>query len=390
MTYEEARQEAQKIWDVNNSQGIISTLAILIEEKAQLRTRLICTRVHDSAGLSHYADQCDLTRRERDTAMHPPAFNHSREDSPLAPCKECAADMSAPSLRLAIEDMRSVIDDAKRHGNEIARERDILYKRPTHFELARMKSHAAEAKAENVRLKKENDDLLTIDIRCLQEDNKTLRAERDRLKIEAGQHVAGICLPLRCGECRRDQEIERLKEIIKRRTEALVAETNKVGTAEARIASLGRMIHEAGLETEKRVREEGRLEGYERGKLTASAPVPMRLVCPSCAVLHVDEGEFATRGHHTHACQNCCHVWRPAIVDTVGVRFLPGLKNEPVGPLEARDFKRSIDVRVGPLGAEVTPGPVTITKIHRSSYMSMIGVCKWHLICSSPNCSGRL
>jgi hypothetical protein len=35
-----------------------------------------------------------------------PTFNHSREDSPLAPCKDCAALMDAPALREAIEDMR--------------------------------------------------------------------------------------------------------------------------------------------------------------------------------------------------------------------------------------------------------------------------------------------
>jgi hypothetical protein len=35
-----------------------------------------------------------------------PTFNHSREDSHLAPCKDCAALMDAPALREAIEDMR--------------------------------------------------------------------------------------------------------------------------------------------------------------------------------------------------------------------------------------------------------------------------------------------
>lgn len=58
------------------------------------------------------------------------------------------------------------------------------------------------------------------------------------------------------------------------------------------------------------------------------APVPMRLRCPSCGELHIDEGEFATKPHHTHACQHCGEVWRPAIVHTVGVAFLPGFKND--------------------------------------------------------------
>jgi hypothetical protein len=50
----------------------------------------------------------------------------------------------------------------------------------------------------------------------------------------------------------------------------------------------------------------------------------MRLACESCGQLHIDEGEFATKPHHTHACQMCGLVWRPALVATVGVRFLPG------------------------------------------------------------------
>jgi hypothetical protein len=53
-------------------------------------------------------------------------------------------------------------------------------------------------------------------------------------------------------------------------------------------------------------------------------PIPMRLVCESCGKLHIDEGEFATKPHHTHACQYCGLTWRPAIPATVGVRFLPG------------------------------------------------------------------
>ena len=57
-------------------------------------------------------------------------------------------------------------------------------------------------------------------------------------------------------------------------------------------------------------------------------PVPMRLHCPDCHALHIDEGEFAKKPHHTHACQHCGNVWRPAVEPTFGVRFLPGFKNE--------------------------------------------------------------
>jgi len=58
-----------------------------------------------------------------------------------------------------------------------------------------------------------------------------------------------------------------------------------------------------------------------------SAPVPMLLTCPACNARHIDEGEFATKVHHTHSCQHCGMTWRPAVVATVGVRFLPGFKN---------------------------------------------------------------
>lgn len=67
-------------------------------------------------------------------------------------------------------------------------------------------------------------------------------------------------------------------------------------------------------------------------------PIPMRLPCPGavpdghgglrpCGELHIDEGVFATKPHHTHSCQVCGMTWRPAVVPTVGVRFLPGFKN---------------------------------------------------------------
>jgi predicted RNA-binding Zn-ribbon protein involved in translation (DUF1610 family) len=57
------------------------------------------------------------------------------------------------------------------------------------------------------------------------------------------------------------------------------------------------------------------------------APIPMLLGCPGCGKRHVDRGEYATKPHHTHACQECGMCWRPAIVATVGVRFLPGFKD---------------------------------------------------------------
>jgi len=55
-------------------------------------------------------------------------------------------------------------------------------------------------------------------------------------------------------------------------------------------------------------------------------PVPMYLTCPKCGERHIDEGDFATRPHHTHSCQACGLTWRPAVICTVGVQFLPGFK----------------------------------------------------------------
>lgn len=70
--------------------------------------------------------------------------------------------------------------------------------------------------------------------------------------------------------------------------------------------------------------------------MDALAPIPMLLWCPMCGTRHIDEGEFATKPHHTHACQNprCGLPWRPAIVPTVGVFTLPGFLNKPAAPSE--------------------------------------------------------
>jgi hypothetical protein len=71
------------------------------------------------------------------------------------------------------------------------------------------------------------------------------------------------------------------------------------------------------------------------GLAGAEPPTPMLLWCPGCTERHIDEGEFETKPHHTHACQNCGHVWRPALVPTVGVRFLPGFKNKVSDPVDS-------------------------------------------------------
>lgn len=55
-------------------------------------------------------------------------------------------------------------------------------------------------------------------------------------------------------------------------------------------------------------------------------PIPMLLWCPECGERHVDADDFEP--HKTHACQHCGMLWRPALVPTQGVQFLPGCLDE--------------------------------------------------------------
>jgi hypothetical protein len=80
---------------------------------------------------------------------------------------------------------------------------------------------------------------------------------------------------------------------------------------------------------------------------TQNLPVPIVLHCPECRARHIDEGEFATKAHHTHSCQSCGLTWRPAVVATVGVQFLPGFKNDPAIAIETEGQDRETG-----LGAE--------------------------------------
>lgn len=58
----------------------------------------------------------------------------------------------------------------------------------------------------------------------------------------------------------------------------------------------------------------------QAARLVAPAkPVPMTLTCPKCGMVHVDEGEWATRPHKTHQCQDCFNEWKPFEYATVGV-----------------------------------------------------------------------
>lgn len=59
--------------------------------------------------------------------------------------------------------------------------------------------------------------------------------------------------------------------------------------------------------------------------------LPLIIHCPSCGLQHIDAGEWATRPHRTHACVTtpdgvgCDFKWRPANIETVGVKRLPDM-----------------------------------------------------------------
>jgi hypothetical protein len=69
-----------------------------------------------------------------------------------------------------------------------------------------------------------------------------------------------------------------------------------------------------------------RLHTAEHKVKESDEPIPMILHCPSCHVRHIDT-VYSPKIHHSHACQHCGAVWRPAKVATVGVQFLPGFKD---------------------------------------------------------------
>lgn len=92
-------------------------------------------------------------------------------------------------------------------------------------------------------------------------------------------------------------------------------------------------------------------------------PVPLILHCPACGVRHIDRGAFATKPHHTHACQGCGHVWRPSTVDTFGVAFLPGFHDADTAELVTRtepDFVKAFAVRGDELPRATVPRPPPI------------------------------
>lgn len=97
-------------------------------------------------------------------------------------------------------------------------------------------------------------------------------------------------------------------------------------------------------------------KGCPHRKEQPTAGVAMLLTCPVCHERHIDRGEFATKVHHTHACQSCGTCWRPAIEPTVGVEFLPGFANEGAsykGALSQLDSYRIYSKMAMPCGCMV-------------------------------------
>ena len=60
--------------------------------------------------------------------------------------------------------------------------------------------------------------------------------------------------------------------------------------------------------------------------VAGEGPVELILFCPRCDERHVDRPEHPP--HRTHACQGCGFLWAPSNVETVGVQFLKGCKDD--------------------------------------------------------------
>ncbi len=90
-------------------------------------------------------------------------------------------------------------------------------------------------------------------------------------------------------------------------------------------------IAEIGLWKERLAHQRSVITNYVEKKVVPTDPFAIMMPCPKCGVLHVDVGEFATKPHHTHACQNkkCGLVWRPSGAPTVGIAYIPEFINEP-------------------------------------------------------------
>ncbi len=117
---------------------------------------------------------------------------------------------------------------------------------------------------------------------------------------------------------------------------------------------------------------DARLQARPAPSVSSGDPIPMILHCPECGARHIDDGAFATKPHHTHSCQECGLTWRPAVVPTVGVQFLPGFKNaSPAGPdavtpasaIDNENAALSPNPEIGRIQHELTEARVTIANL---------------------------
>lgn len=91
-----------------------------------------------------------------------------------------------------------------------------------------------------------------------------------------------------------------------------------------------------------------------------AAPIPMIMNCPACGVRHIDEGRFATHPHTTHSCQSCGVNFKPALVPTVGVEFLPGYQNQEGIVAEARKLRGLLSDLVSVVRCREDTGPALL------------------------------
>lgn len=82
------------------------------------------------------------------------------------------------------------------------------------------------------------------------------------------------------------------------------------------------------IESHQRVLKDTTNTLAEKFDCELAQPIPMILWCPMCHRRHVDEGEYATKPHKTHACQHCGFQWAQSVRPTVGVGYLPGCRNQ--------------------------------------------------------------
>lgn len=196
-------------------------------------------------------------------------------------------------------------------GAELA-EHEKWAKRAPHSDDARWLETVRQLNAKLDRLRLQKEELIDSDARQVEEIAR-LRATPGGRLVEAAQRVVGA----RRASVECDAAIDALESALAALPEA---DAGKCQTCD------GHGFYMVNAHGPNEVKCDD-CDGSGDRKADP-APIPMILHCPECRARHVDEGEFATKVHHTHSCQSCGLSWRPAVVPTVGVRFLPGFKND--------------------------------------------------------------